>query len=230
MSSQKILIVDDEEDILEFLEYNLIKEGYSVFKAIDGEKALIVAKESMPDLIILDVMMPGMDGIEVCEQIRKNPDLSKTIICFLTARNESYTQISALDSGGDDFITKPIKPNVLVSRVKALLRRNKITEKGKEDEMQILKYGELWIDPAKYQVLLNGKEISLAKKEFELLRLLTSKPGKVFRREEIMHKVWGEDIIVGDRTLDVHIRKVREKVGDKFISTLKGVGYRFDAV
>jgi two-component system alkaline phosphatase synthesis response regulator PhoP len=228
--SQIILIVDDEEDILEFLEYNLLKEGYTVYKAFDGEEAILKAKEHLPDLIILDVMMPEMDGIEVCEQIKKINKLSKTIICFLTARNESYTQISALDSGGDDFITKPIKPNVLISRVKALLRRQKASDEEKEEGNQMIKFDKLWIDPINYQVILNGKELPLAKKEFELLRLLCSKPSKVFKREEIMQKIWGDDIIVGDRTLDVHIRKIREKIGENYIVTLKGVGYKFENI
>lgn len=223
----KILIVDDEEDILEFLEYNLEKAGYVVFKASDGQSAVEKAKKEIPHLIVMDIMMPIMDGIEACEQIRKIPELNATLICFLTARNESFTQISALDGGGDDFITKPIKPNVFISRIKAILRRHK--ELAQNDDAQGLQdFGKLSINHETFSVVLDGQEIALAKKEFELLALLATKPGKVFKRDEIMKKIWGEDIIVGDRTLDVHIRKIREKIGDKYISTLKGVGYKFE--
>ncbi len=223
----KILIVDDEEDILEFLEYNLEKAGYVVFKASDGQSAVEKAKKEIPHLIVMDIMMPIMDGIEACEQIRKIPELNATLICFLTARNESFTQISALDGGGDDFITKHIKPNVFISRIKAILRRHK--ELAQNDDAQGLQdFGKLSINHETFSVVLDGQEIALAKKEFELLALLATKPGKVFKRDEIMKKIWGEDIIVGDRTLDVHIRKIREKIGDKYISTLKGVGYKFE--
>ncbi len=223
----KILIVDDEEDILEFLEYNLEKAGYVVFKASDGQSAVEKAKKEIPHLIVMDIMMPIMDGIEACEQIRKIPELNATLICFLTARNESFTQISALDGGGDDFITKPIKPNVFISRIKAILRRHK--ELAQNDDAQGFQdFGKLSINHETFSVVLDGQEIALAKKEFELLALLATKPGKVFKRDEIMKKIWGEDIIVGDRTLDVHIRKIREKIGDKYISTLKGVGYKFE--
>ncbi len=223
----KILIVDDEEDILEFLEYNLEKAGYVVFKASDGQSAVEKAKKEIPHLIVMDIMMPIMDGIEACEQIRKIPELNATLICFLTARNESFTQISALDGSGDDFITKPIKPNVFISRIKAILRRHK--ELAQNDDAQGFQdFGKLSINHETFSVVLDGQEIALAKKEFELLALLATKPGKVFKRDEIMKKIWGEDIIVGDRTLDVHIRKIREKIGDKYISTLKGVGYKFE--
>lgn len=223
----KILIVDDEEDILEFLEYNLEKSGFQVYKAGDGIQAVEIARKEIPHLIVMDIMMPRMDGIEACEQIRKIPELNKSLICFLTARNESFTQISALDMGGDDFITKPIKPNVFISRIKAMLRRHK--DLGSEDDQQAsIQYGKLSINHDTFSVTLDGREIPLAKKEFELLALLASKPGKVFKRDEIMKKIWGEDIIVGDRTLDVHIRKIREKIGDNYISTLKGVGYKFE--
>ena len=223
----KILIVDDEEDILEFLEYNLDKAGYTVFKASDGLQAIEMAKKVIPHLIVMDIMMPNMDGIEACEQIRKVPGLAHTLICFLTARNESFTQISALDGGGDDFITKPIKPNVFISRIKAILRRHK--DLISSDDSQLLQsFGKLNINHETFSVSLEGREIPLAKKEFELLALLATKPGKVFKRDEIMKKIWGEDIIVGDRTLDVHIRKIREKIGDNYISTLKGVGYKFE--
>lgn len=223
----KILIVDDEEDILEFLEYNLEKAGYVVFKASDGQSAIDKAKKEIPHLIVMDIMMPIMDGIEACEQIRKIPELNATLICFLTARNESFTQISALDGGGDDFITKPIKPNVFISRIKAILRRHKDLAQN-DDAGGYQDFGNLSINHETFSVVLDGQEIALAKKEFELLALLATKPGKVFKRDEIMKKIWGEDIIVGDRTLDVHIRKIREKIGDKYISTLKGVGYKFE--
>jgi two-component system, OmpR family, alkaline phosphatase synthesis response regulator PhoP len=222
----RILIVDDEEDILEFLQYNLEKEGYEVYKAFDGIEAVEQAKKVIPHLIVMDVMMPNMDGIEACETIRKIPELKQTLICFLTARNESFTQVSALDGGGDDYITKPIKLNVFVSRIKAILRR--FQKSNIEDDVKkIHTFGNLSINFENFKVTVEGKEISLARKEFELLTLLTSKPGKVFKREDIMRKVWGDDIIVGDRTLDVHIRKIREKIGDDYISTLKGVGYKF---
>ena len=223
----KILIVDDEEDILEFLEYNLEKAGYVVFKASDGQQAIEKAKKEVPHLIVMDIMMPIMDGIEACEQIRKIPELNSCLICFLTARNESFTQISALDGGGDDFITKPIKPNVFISRIKAILRRHKELYQS-DDQQGHQDFGKLSINHETFSVALDGKEIPLAKKEFELLALLATKPGKVFKRDEIMKKIWGEDIIVGDRTLDVLIRKIREKIGDNYISTLKGVGYKFE--
>ena len=227
MQEARILIVDDEEDILEFLQYNLEKEGFVVDTAEDGKQALKKVNKFEPHLIILDIMMPEMDGVEVCEQIRKNEDYDNILIAFLSARGESYTHISALESGGDDFITKPIKPKVLTTRVKALLRRHKGLSATKESS-DIKKFGDLEIDNERLVVIVDGKEIQLAKKEFELLDLLTTKPGKVYKRAKIMKKVWGESIIVGDRTLDVHIRKIREKIGSKYITTMKGVGYRFE--
>ncbi len=222
----KILIVDDEEDILSILEYNLSKEGYTVKVANDGSNALELLKSFTPELIILDIMMPGMNGIEVCEQIRSMSGTEEILICFLTARSESFTHISALEAGGDDFISKPIKPKVLVSRVKALLRRHPSYQVNSNAAKEV--FGELEIDSDRYGVSLKGEDISLAKKEFELLKLLTSKPGKVFERAEILAQVWGRDVIVGDRTIDVHIRKLREKIGSSYIKTMKGVGYKFD--
>lgn len=227
MSSKgKILIVEDEVDIVEFLEYNLSKEGYDIEKAYDGEEGLAKAKLFDPHLILLDIMMPRMDGIELCEKIRSDTKFNNTLIAFLTARSESFTHIIALDKGGDDFINKPIKPNVLLSRIKALLRRHK--EFDNDSKISILEFGKLIIDLDAYKVSLGSEEILLAKKEFDLLALLTSKPGKVFKREEILTNVWGGDVIVGDRTIDVHIRKLREKLGSHYIQTLKGVGYKFD--
>lgn len=221
----KVLIVDDEEDILEFVSYNLSKEGYEIKTANNGATAIEVANDFTPDLIILDIMMPGMDGIEVCTLMRENKALNNTLIVFLTARNESFTQVSALESGGDDYITKPIKPNVLKSRVKALIRRHYRFQNKNQDT--ILKFANLMIDQEEFRVTLDDNEISLAKKEFDLLSLLVSKPGKVFKREEILSQVWGKEVIVGDRTIDVHIRKLREKIGSDFIQTYKGVGYKF---
>jgi two-component system alkaline phosphatase synthesis response regulator PhoP len=233
----KILLVDDEEDILEFLGYNLAKEGYQVKKASDGSQGLEIAKAFNPHLILLDVMMPGMDGVETCEEIRKNKNLDKTVIAFLTARSEDYSQVAGFDAGGDDYIVKPIKPKVLVSRIKALLKRYGRGLSSSENAQQskynsehssgYLKIGNLEIDREKFIASLNGEELSLPKKEFELLNLLVSKPEKVFSREEIFREVWGDNIIVGDRTIDVHIRKLREKIGDEHIKTVKGVGYKF---
>ncbi|MBL7818025.1 MAG: response regulator transcription factor [Saprospiraceae bacterium] len=221
----KILIVDDEIDILDFLSYNLKKEGFEVLTASNGLEAIEKARESHPQLIILDIMMPHLDGIEVCRRLRQNDQLHNTIITFLTARDEDFTQIRALDVGGDDFITKPIMPQVLISRVKALLRRNKPKE---SPNANIIQAADLIIDKEKVQVLRGEQIIDLPKKEFELLLLLVSKPGKVFSRDEIYHKIWGSDVIVGDRTIDVHIRKLREKIGSDQIKTLKGIGYKFD--
>lgn len=219
----KILLVDDEPDILEIVGYNLSAEGYQVITAENGLKGVKAAKKEKPQLIILDVMMPEMDGIEACEQIRKIPELSDTIITFLTARGEDYSQVAGFDAGADDYITKPIKPKVLVSKVKALLRRLK-----EEDPSEaILKIGNLIINREEYKISLKGKEIILPRKEFELLSLLATKPGKVFKREEILDKVWGNEVVVGGRTIDVHIRKLREKIGDKSFKTVKGVGYKF---
>ncbi|MFZ1703363.1 MAG: response regulator transcription factor [Saprospiraceae bacterium] len=222
----KILIVDDEEDILEVLSYNLEKEGYDVSTAGDGQKAIAIASEFEPHLIILDVMMPEMDGIEVCQKLKANPKFSQTIIAFLTARSEPFTQISALDSGGDDFINKPIKPNVFKSRVNALLRRHPDLQGA--GNIKVATFGRLTIDFEQFKVSVDEKDTGLAKKEFELLTLLASKPGKVFKRTEILSKIWGNEVIVGDRTIDVHIRKLREKIGLDYIFTLKGVGYKFE--
>jgi len=218
----KILLVDDEPDILEIVGYNLSSEGYQVITAENGNQAVKKAKKELPQLIILDVMMPEMDGIEACELIRKNPDLQNTLIVFLTARGEDYSQMAGFDAGADDYITKPIKPKVLVSKVKALLRRFK-----EEDVADTLKIGSLEINRDEYKIISNGKELVLPRKEFELLSLLASKPGKVFKREEILDTVWGNEVIVGGRTIDVHIRKLREKIGDDSFKTIKGVGYKF---
>lgn len=218
-----ILLVDDEPDILEIVGYNLKAEGYTVATAENGNEAVKVAKKKKPHLIILDVMMPEMDGIEACEQIRKIPELKHTIITFLTARGEDYSQVAGFDAGADDYITKPIRPKVLVSKVKALLRRlneNAVTE-------NILKLGDLVINRDEYKIIKDKKEVVLPRKEFELLSLLASKPGKVFKREDILDKVWGNEVIVGGRTIDVHIRKLREKIGDESFKTIKGVGYKF---
>ncbi|NNC49074.1 MAG: response regulator transcription factor [Flaviramulus sp.] len=218
----KILLVDDEPDILEIVGYNLSNEGYTVITAENGREGVKKAKKELPHLIILDVMMPEMDGIEACEIIRKNPDLENTIITFLTARGEDYSQLAGFDAGADDYITKPIKPKVLVSKVKALLRRFK-----EDDSADVVKIGSLVINRDEYKITSEGKELILPRKEFELLSLLASKPGKVFKREDILNTVWGNEVIVGDRTIDVHIRKLREKLGDNSFKTVKGVGYKF---
>ncbi|MCF8273783.1 MAG: response regulator transcription factor [Flavobacteriaceae bacterium] len=218
----KILLVDDEPDILEIVGYNLSNEGYQIFTAENGIEAVKKAKKELPHLIILDVMMPEMDGIEACENIRKNPDLKDTIITFLTARGEDYSQVAGFDAGADDYITKPIKPKVLVSKVQALLRRFK-----QEEVVDSVKIGNLVINRDEYKIILKGTEIVLPRKEFELLSLLASKPGKVFKRDEILDKVWGNEVVVGGRTIDVHIRKLREKIGDDCFKTIKGVGYKF---
>ena len=223
----KILVVDDETDLLELLSYNLAKEGYDVKTAKSAKKALKTLKDWIPELILLDIMMPEVDGIELCGMIREKKEFDQTLIAFLTARNESYTQISALDSGADDFITKPIKPNLLRSKVRALIRRHYKFQSKASEEVTELKFGDLTINIEEFKVNINGKDINLAKKEFELLMLLVSKPGKVFKREEILTKVWGREVIVGDRTIDVHVRKLREKIGKSYIKTLKGVGYKF---
>ncbi len=223
----KVLVVDDEEDIIEVLKYNLEREGYKVKTALDGDQAIKMAYKFEPHLIILDIMMPGMDGIEVCQKLRSDEKFANTLIAFLTARNESFTQISALETGGDDFINKPIKPSVFIARVQALMRRHQINVQTEVDQTKLV-FGDLIIDEDSISVSIKGEEISLAKKEFELLTLLTSKPGKVFNRYEILSKIWGSDVIVGDRTIDVHIRKLREKIGDDYIKTMKGVGYKFN--
>ncbi len=227
MDSVKILVVDDEPDILEFLEYNLNKAGYQVFTASNGEEGVVLAEKEKPDLIILDIMMPKMDGVEVCRTLRSKPMFDKTLIAFLTAREEDYSQIAALDVGGDDYITKPIRPRVFMSRVKALLRRSDRSEEQDVDS-ETITVGDLVIDREKVTVQKGEEIIELAKKEFELISLLISKPGKVFSREEIFNKVWGTDVIVGNRTIDVHIRKLREKIGDHYIKTIKGIGYKFE--
>lgn len=222
--ADRILIVDDEPDIIEFVSYNLSREGYEIASATDGGKAITVAEAFQPDLILLDIMMPVFDGVEVCRRLRARPEFRQTIIAFLTARDEDYTQVAALDIGGDDFITKPIRPKVLVSRIKALLRRKEVPQGS-----QLMQLGEdLSIDRTGYKVYLRGKAVDLPRKEFELLCFLASKPGKVFRREQIYREVWGPDVIVGNRTIDVHIRKIREKIGADYIKTIKGIGYRFD--
>lgn len=227
MKPVKILIVDDEPDILEFLRYNLEKEQFIVFSAGDGNAGYQLAQREKPDLIILDIMMPKMDGVELCRLIRSNEELKNTLVTFLTAREEEYSQIAALDIGGDDYITKPIRPRVLVSRIKALLRR-KFSGTIEVPEEMWLEFGDLRIDKEKVMIIKQGNQIDLARKELELLMLLVSKPGKVFTREEIFNKIWGNDVIVGNRTIDVHIRKLREKIGDDFIKTIKGIGYKFD--
>jgi two-component system alkaline phosphatase synthesis response regulator PhoP len=225
--SVKILVVDDESDILEFLSYNLKREGYQVYTASDGRTAIELAINKQPHLILLDVMMPGMDGIETCERIRELPGLHNTLIAFLTARGEDYSQIAGFEAGGDDYITKPIKPKVLLSRIAALLKRIDRRENLDGLVSNTLRKGDLVIDREKYIVLKGKEELLLPKKEFELLLLLSSKPGKVFTRDEIFQKVWDDNVIVGDRTIDVHIRKLREKIGDDLIRTIKGVGYKF---
>ena len=216
-----ILLVDDEPDILEIVGYNLSSEGYNVITASDGKEAVKLAKKRKPQLIILDVMMPEMDGIEACEIIRNTQKIKHTLITFLSARGEDYSQIAGFNAGADDYITKPIKPKILLSKVKSLLRRISI------DQAEIIETGNLIIDRSSYKVSHEGKEINLPRKEFELLYLLASKPGKVFKREYILESVWGKDVVVGDRTIDVHIRKLREKIEHTFFKTIKGVGYKF---
>lgn len=223
MKNMKVLLVDDEPDILEIVGYNLEMEGFQVLTAKNGVDAIKKAMKELPHLIIMDVMMPEMDGIEACERIRKYPELSKTVIAFLTARGEDYSQLAGFEAGADDYITKPIKPKVLVSKVKALLRRFN-TE---ENNATSLKISNLVIDRDEYKVIHKNKEIIFPRKEFELLWLLASQPGKVFKREDILDKVWGSEVVVGDRTIDVHIRKLREKIGDEHFKTVKGVGYKF---
>ncbi len=216
-------MVDDELDILEIIEYNLSAQGYHVITAENGVAAISKAKKYKPKLIILDVMMPEMDGIEACEKLRKIPELSETVITFLTARGEDYSQVAGFDAGADDYITKPIKPKVLVSKVKSLLRRFKTQETTEE----IIKLGNITINREEYKIFVGKQEMVLPRKEFELLSLLASKPGKVFKREDILDRVWGNDVIVGGRTIDVHIRKLREKIGETKFKTIKGVGYKF---
>lgn len=224
-NSIKILLVDDEPDILEILSYNLILEGYKVITASNGLEAVKSAKENQPHLILMDVMMPEMDGIEACEQIRTFPELKNTIITFLTARSEDYSQLAGFEAGADDYITKPIKPKVLVSKIKALLRR--LNEADLKENTAFIKVGDLTIDREAYKIIHRDNELVLPRKEFELLSLLASKPGKVFKRDEILDRVWGNEVVVGGRTIDVHIRKLREKIGDDSFITIKGVGYKF---
>jgi two-component system alkaline phosphatase synthesis response regulator PhoP len=224
-SKIKILLVDDEPDILDFVSYNLKAEGYKVHTASSGRSGVSKARGVKPDLILLDVMMPEMDGIEACDHIRRLPGLEHTIIAFLTARGEDYSQVAGFEAGADDYIAKPVKPKVLMSRIKALLRRRPAPDQEVPGKIE---FEDLIIDPERYHVELQGSVIELPRKEFELLSLLASKPGKVFTREEIMDRIWGTVVIVGGRTIDVHIRKLREKIGDDRIKTVKGVGYKFE--
>ena len=223
MTSGKILLVDDDLDILEFIKYNLDKEGFSTTAVNDGEKAIKEVANTLFELIILDVMMPNMDGIETCEKIRAMQNGAKTLIIFLTARGEDYSHIAGFEAGADDYITKPIKPKVFVSKIKALLRR----EKRKDEKFDVKRDGLFYVDREQYLIYKNDKEISLPKKEFELAALLISKPGKVFGRETILNLIWGEDVVVGDRTIDVHMRKIREKLGKNCFKTIQGVGYKY---
>jgi len=227
MTPIKILIVDDETDILSFLKYNLLKEDYQVFSAENGLDGIKIAEKEIPNLIILDVMMPEMDGVEICHKLREIPELKNTLITFLSARGEEYSQIAGLEAGADDYIQKPIRPRLLISRVKALLRRLGNSENGIESPTN-LQIGVLSIDKERFEVFKSGEKIDLAKKEFDILWLLAQKPGKVFGREEIYRKVWGSNVIVGNRTIDVHISKLREKVGSEIIKTVKGIGYKID--
>ena len=224
-AKQKILIVDDEPDILELIEYNLKKEGYQVFTATNGQEAVNEAKKALPDLIILDIMMPKMDGIEACRIMRTLPEFKNTFMVFLTARSEEYSEIAGFNVGADDYIAKPIKPRALVSRINAILRRNSASEEVMENKLSI---GDLVIDREAYLVFQGGEKVVLAKKEFELLYLLASKPGKVYTREVILKNIWEDSVVVTNRTIDVHIRKLREKLGETYVSTVKGVGYKFE--
>lgn len=223
-SDIKILCVDDEPDILEILKYNLSNVGYDIYLANDGLSAIKKAKEIIPNLIIMDVMMPKMDGIQACENLRANEKFNDTIIMFLTARGEDFSHIAAYEAGADDYVTKPVKPKILISKVKGLLRRFK---KVTDNDITLIELNDIIIDKEKYKVYISGNNLDLPRKEFELLYLLASKPDKVFKREKIMENVWGGEVVVGDRTIDVHIRKLREKLGDKYIKTIKGVGYKF---
>jgi len=225
-NKQKILIVDDEPDILELIEYNLKKEGYQVFLARNGQEAVAEAKRTLPDLIVLDIMMPKMDGIEACRIMRTMPEFKNTFMVFLTARSEEYSEIAGFNVGADDYIAKPIKPRALVSRINAILRRNAPAEDVTENKLEI---GDLVIDREAYLVYQRGNKVVLAKKEFELLYLLASKPGKVYTREVILKNIWEDSVVVTNRTIDVHIRKLREKLGDDCVATVKGVGYKFEA-
>lgn len=222
--NQKILVVDDETDILELLKYNLVKEGYEVKTASDGIKGVDIAKSFIPDLILLDIMMPKQDGIETCRQLREVTELANSFIIFLTARSEEYSEVAAFDMGADDYITKPIKPRALVSRINAVFRR----DSKKKNESSAITIGDLIVDRTSYTVKIKDNEINLPKKEFELLYFLAQSPGKVFGRDELLHNIWGTDVYVLARTVDVHIRKVREKIGEGYIATIKGVGYKFE--
>lgn len=219
----KVLVVDDEEPILELLKYNLEKNGYEVKTALDGAKAVDIARKFIPDLVLLDIMMPKMDGVETCRQLRDMPELQKMFVVFLTARSEEYSEVAAFDIGADDYITKPIKPRALMSRIGALFRR----DSKKSSPSSIITLGDLTIDRTSYTIKINGSEINLPKKEFELLYFLAQNPNKVFSREDLLQNIWGSDVYVLARTVDVHIRKVREKIGDDYITTVKGVGYKF---
>lgn len=224
-SRQKILVVDDEADILELIEYNLKKEGYQVFTARNGQDAVTEARRTLPDLIILDVMMPKMDGIEACRIMRSMPEFKNTFMVFLTARSEEYSEIAGFNVGADDYIAKPIKPRALISRINAILRRNVQPEAPAENKLEI---GNLVVDREKFLVYQDGAKVVLAKKEFELLYLLASKPGKVYTRDVILKNIWEDSVVVTNRTIDVHIRKIREKLGDSYVTTVKGVGYKFE--
>ena len=224
-SDIKILCVDDEPDILEILKYNLSNEGYDISIANDGLSGIKKAKEINPNLIIMDVMMPNMDGIQACENLRADEKFNDTIIMFLTARGEDYSHVAAYEAGADDYVTKPVKPKVLVSKVKGLLRRFK---KVNDNDINIIEHNDIKIDKEKYKVYISGKTLILPRKEFELLSFLASKPGRVFSRDEILENVWGNEVLVVDRTIDVHVRKIREKLDDRYIFTVKGVGYKFE--
>ncbi len=223
---QKVLIVDDEPDILELVEYNLKKEGYQVYLATNGQEAILAAKKHLPDLIVLDIMMPKLDGIETCRMLRQLPEFKNTFMVFLTARSEEYSEIAGFNVGADDYIAKPIKPRALISRINAILRRTSGTEEYADNKIEI---ADLVIDRETYLVYQKGAKVVLAKKEFELLYLLASKPGKVFTRETILKNIWEDSVVVTNRTIDVHIRKLREKLGDDLVATVKGVGYKFDS-
>lgn len=225
-AKQKILVVDDEPDIVELIAYNLKREGYQVHTASNGQEAVTTAKKIMPDLIILDVMMPKMDGIEACRIMRAMPEFKSTFMVFLTARSEEYSEIAGFNVGADDYIAKPIKPRALLSRINAILRRNAQSEEPTDEKLEVL---DLVIDREAFLVFRNGEKIVLAKKEFELLYLLASRPGKVYTREVILKNIWEDSVVVTNRTIDVHIRKLREKIGENYVSTVKGVGYKFDA-
>jgi len=221
--THKVLVVDDEEPILELLKYNLEKNGYEVKTALDGAKAVEIARKFIPDLVLLDIMMPKMDGVETCRQLRDLPELQKMFVVFLTARSEEYSEVAAFDIGADDYITKPIKPRALMSRISALFRR----DSKKSTQSSTITTGDLTIDRTSYTIKVNGREINLPKKEFELLYFLAQNPNKVFSREDLLQNIWGSDVYVLARTVDVHIRKVREKIGEDYITTVKGVGYKF---